>query len=210
MKKILYLFLCLVFFAGCKEEEKLDVVVQYQVRMPSPLMEVADAYVTYYDNGQPVSEKIAGLEYNKKLQYSFDKDQLKSPIIDFSRFKVILKLRVPSSELKEGAKLLDDENAFYRVSFVGAYTHEKNNYFTNSASAESKAIDVAHKFTYDEKVRDYAYSVDEQMDIFSNQESKPWFNFTCDLVNTTIKYSADFNMFQNETRSSNQMTHLFD
>lgn len=194
-------------FIGCKEKEdiinesSLNCYVEYDFRLPAPLMEIAEAYVEYTDNGQKHTEIMKDGKWNKYFHYSWKGDAVNDIDYDINTLKIILKPKVSTDQLKNGAKLLNDPNSYFKTEVTSTYINKlatsssdiSGSSTTSSSSSSTYSDGGTYIINYD-----YGYSIDEQIKLFDSQDTHPLWENKCDHVGTKcmIAISRNFGLDQ--------------
>lgn len=195
------LMLALPFMTSCsKDEQQLDLAVSYDLTLPKPMLEVADAYVTYVDNGVTKTEQVVNGRFQKSFTYTWEDDQVKTSEMSVNALKLTYKLKVPQNQLREGTQLLKDNNASYKVSYSYQYGRTKENNWTGNSSATSGKGGDNLTYVHSDEQKKYKYTVAEQLSLFNGQESKPFMEASFDHLNTSFTYHISFNLGQDDDK----------
>ncbi len=93
--------LLLLAFTSCKKDEWLNCTVEYDICIPEPVLEIAEAYAEYTDNGQTHTEPMPNGRWSKNFSYSWKDDAINQHEYDFNTLKVYLCPKATESQLKQ-------------------------------------------------------------------------------------------------------------
>ena len=203
MKLVKSIFLCALVglaFSSCKEKDNLTMVITHEIRLPEPLLEIADASVTYTDQSGTKTESIPNGRFSHTTSFYWEGTDAIEKGIDnkFNQVTVTLKLKVPESELVEGAQLLNDPTAYYGYSYTMTRNYEKDNFWTSSNQSSKNTVSDSKKFVFSDAQMGYNYSVDEQLSLLKKQAREPHYDFTISKAGTSLNINVEFNIGQSQ------------
>ncbi len=185
--------LLIAFFAiclsSCKNEDELFYFsVDYQFQIPDPILSIADAYVTYTDNGITETKKMTDGKFRKLFEYHWENEEVKKAHTDFNDIRIHFILKVEESSLPDSIELFNDTKSFFKTSYAFNHTHNKDNNWTgNSVSESSKGGDTL-AYSFGKELRDKNFSKKEILEYITSPN--PIFSCSWNYYNTTISYSC--------------------
>lgn len=210
MHKLSFVALSLLLaFTSCKkEDEELNCSVEYDVLMPTPLLEIADAYAEYTDNGQTYTEPMRNGQFKKTFSYSWKDGGVKEHHLNFTSIKIYLRPKVSESQFKEGAQLLKDDKAYITAILHYSYHLDKENAWSGSSTSNTSSGNVGGTFHWSTTIQDYKYTIVEQISYFNSQNTDPYADFSFDHKGLSIGYTGHFNSGQPETKSNTNIVEV--
>ena len=175
--KFKYLFLLAIvalLFSSCQKVTKVTATVQHDINLPAPIVEIADAYVTYYDNrGNAIQELMVDGKFNRSFAYSWEGDQADKNYSqpEYHKLYITLKLKDSSQSFEDGSQLLLDPTAHFNMrSITSLYDDDK------LISIIDKVIDLSLPDQY----QNHKYSEYEQSGLFVVQDIVPFYSVIFD------------------------------
>lgn len=202
MKKLTFTFLMMsllaLFFSCKKDETSLSCSVEYAFQLPTPLMEIADAYVEYTDNGKKSNDPMQNGKWSKTFSYEWEDDAVNKNDYGFNTLKIILKPKVPSNQFKEGVQLLKDSKAYFTSKSQYSYISKQKDSFSGSQTNTSHNANLGNTYVFTQDAQDYKYTVTQQIAWFNSQDIEPFWDFQFDHLGTTIELKLSSNVGQPE------------
>lgn len=193
MKKIFF-FMSLVtmmMLTSCKDDEVMRLDLEYDLVVPETVLDIAEAYVTYEEYGQVITEKVRDGRFHKAFSYKWEDDQIETNELGFHKLSLYFKLKVPVSELKEGYKLFGDKKASILPAFSYSYTRDKSNGWTGNSTSSSSSGGDHTTYLLSNSIINHEYTVQEMIDYFDGQDINPF--FTAEYSHTRTRISRDLN-----------------
>lgn len=207
MKLLKPIFACLItalMLSACKKDDTLKITITHDLQIPAPLLEIADAFVTYHDQEGYHTEAIPqGKFYHTSVFLWKGTDVIEKSVEDkFDDVVVTLKLKVPESELQEGAKLLNDPSAYYAYNYKLTRDYEDKNFFTGQNGSSSSSTTKVDRYSYSREEMNYEYTVAEQIKFFNDQERNPLYEMYCSKAANTINININFHDGQLDSKAN--------
>lgn len=193
--------LLLVAFTSCKKEEWLNCTVEYNIRIPAPVLKIAEAYAEYTDNGQTHTEPMPNGQWTKTFSYSWEDNAVNQHDYGFNTLKIYLRPKVGESQFKAGVQLLEDSQAVTTCLLHYDYKLDKDNKWAGTSNTASSSGTVGGNYVFDYKTQAYKYTVAEQIAWFNSQTYDPYVEVKCNHVGTKMELYLEFNTGQPDTKS---------
>lgn len=175
----------LILIASCNDKEQsLSCSVEYDFQLPAPLMEIADAYVEYTDNGKKTTELMKDGMWSKDFSYKWKDDAANANDYAFNTLRIILKPKVSPDKFKSGAQLLKDSKAFMTTIMHYSYVNNDKDYWSGSQTNTSLTGSEGNRYVFTREAQNYSYSINEQIRFFNDQETSPFWDVQFDHVGT--------------------------
>ena len=181
-----------------KEEsgQTAEIMITHDIVMPSPLMEIADAYATYSENGETKTEEIQNGKFSHTATYVYEgKEEIDMETKGFDSLTITLKLK-DGAHLSEGAKLYEDPDAHFNYSYIikkQSYQSSESSNGSTSSSGSSK-VEGSDGYVIPKEAQEYSFPLDKQEQLFEEQAEKPFYRVSCDRNGTTLHFNLFFCM----------------
>ena len=175
--KFKYLFLLAIvalLFSSCEKKE-LICNIEHDFALPRPLVEIADVYVTYYDDkGNTITEQIEDGKFKHEFKYVWKDKEFEPEYADPEFHKLIVTLNLKDGmyqSLQDDTRLFDDPDA---------YITYRSKVFARIEGREIAPSYCDSTFVFPDYIQQYKYTIDQQKILFNIQDQRPFLYATAD------------------------------
>ncbi|MCM1377836.1 MAG: hypothetical protein NC097_00905 [Clostridium sp.] len=177
---------------SCKDKDepadpKCEMAFTYDVKVPASILTIADAYVSYEEDGERRVEMLPDGHFEHVTHYKYTGDEIDGKHTNLGEVKIFFRLKNPEYKFTENYCLMYDPTAYIRAKIEffkvrddgSTVTTLKNNWY---------------RYEIDNETQNHQYSIAEQEYFFKSQDAKPYLTMKFTHDDDICRYIIDCEM----------------